>query len=265
MQLGRRDRAVQARAHEEVANVRVGLEQHRRRKQHVVDADDAVFVQLDVVDEGRSSVQREVQRVVQIVIEVGAGADDEVDEPALHQLDHAAAKTGRRQRAGNRQRDGRVVLGQQHLVGEDAAGLTEPRGVEGLKAFVDEVPDVGAAAGPVVPDGLAAQVVGSGFFWCTGRTVGHQRCSLAPPHRLGSGCARCRSPARSADNQTSPLKRQSCRTDMSVATNRAPGSQARFDGRRRGAIPYPRPVAAARRPAALPERASRRALRSRSR
>jgi hypothetical protein len=52
-----------------------------RGKQHVVDADDAFFVQLDVVHEGRAAVQREVQRVVQVVIEVGAGADDEVDSP----------------------------------------------------------------------------------------------------------------------------------------------------------------------------------------
>ena len=175
MQLGRRHRAVHARPHQEVADVGVGLEQHRRGKQHVVDPDDAVLVQLDVVDERRAAVQREVQRVVQIVIEIGAGADDEVDEPALHQLDDAAAKSGRRQRAGDRQPDRRVVLGQQHLVGEDAAGLAEPGGVERLKALVDELPDVGAAARPVVPDGLAGQVVGAGFFWCTRRTVGHQR------------------------------------------------------------------------------------------
>ena len=181
VQLGCRDRAVQAGPHEEVPNVRIRLEQHRRRKQHVVDPNDAVLVQLDVVDEGRTSVQREVQRVVQVVIQIGAGADHEVDEPALHQLDHAAAETGRRQRAGHREPDRRVVLGQQHLVGEDATGFAEPRGVECLEAFVDEVPDVRAAARPVVPDGLAAQVVGSGFFWCTGGTVGHQRCSLAPP------------------------------------------------------------------------------------
>jgi hypothetical protein len=100
--------------------------------------------------------------------------------------------------------DRRVVLGQQHLVGEDAARFTEPRSVECLEALVNEMPDVGAAAGPVVPDGLAAQVVFSGFFWCTGGTMGHQGCSLAPPHdRPGS---RLSGPARSADKQSSPLK-----------------------------------------------------------
>ena len=182
VQLGGRDRAIQSGAHEEVTDVRIRLEQHRRWKQHVVDANDAVFVQLDVVNEGRTSVQREVQRVVQIVIEVGAGADDEIDETALHQLDHAAAQTSRRERASHRQPDGRVVFGEQHLLAEDATGFTEPRRVERLEALVDEVPDVGAAARPVVPDGLAAQMVGSGFFWCTGGAVGHQQRSLAPPH-----------------------------------------------------------------------------------
>ena len=155
MQIGGRDRPVHARPDEEVADVGVGLEQHRRREQHVVDADHAFFVELDVVDERRAAMQREVQRVVQVVIEVGAGADDEVDQPALHQLDDAAAEAGRRHRAGDRQRDRRVVLGQQHLVREDAAGLAEPRGIERLKALVDEVPDVGAAARPVVADGFA--------------------------------------------------------------------------------------------------------------
>ena len=182
VQLGCRDRSVQAGAHQEVSNVRIGLEQHGRWKQHVVDANDAVLIQLDIVDEGRTSVQREVQRVVQIVIQIGAGADDEINEAALHQLDNAAAQTGRRQRAGNREPDRRVVLGLQHLVGEDAARFTEPRGVECLEALVNEMPDVGAAAGPVVPDRLAAQVVCSGFSWCTGGTMGHQGCSLAPPH-----------------------------------------------------------------------------------
>ena len=44
---------------------------------------------------------------------------------------------------------------QQHLVGEDAARLAEPRGVERLESLVDQVMDVGAAAGPVVANRLA--------------------------------------------------------------------------------------------------------------
>ena len=49
MELGRGDRLVQAGADDEVADVGVGLEQHRGREQDVVNADDAFLVQLDVV------------------------------------------------------------------------------------------------------------------------------------------------------------------------------------------------------------------------
>ena len=47
-------------------------------------------------------MEREVQRVVQVVIEVRAGADHEVDEAAVHQLDDAAAEARGRERAGDR-------------------------------------------------------------------------------------------------------------------------------------------------------------------
>ena len=51
----------------------------------------AVLVQLDVVNKRRAAVQGEVQRVVQIVVQVRAGTDHEIDQPALHQLHDAAA------------------------------------------------------------------------------------------------------------------------------------------------------------------------------
>ena len=173
MELGGGDRAGQPGADQEVADVGVGLEQHRRREQHVVDPDDPLLVELDVVEERRAAVEREVQRVVQVVIEIGAGADDEVDQPAVDQLDDAAAEAGRGQRAGDGQADGRVVLGRQHLVGEDVAGLGEAAGVERLEAVVDEVPDLGAAAGPVVSDWLARQIVAGALARRTGRSMGH--------------------------------------------------------------------------------------------
>jgi hypothetical protein len=49
------------------------------------------------------------------------------------------------------------VLFRQHLVAEDAAGLAEPRRVERLKSFVDELLDVLAAARAVIIDGLAGE------------------------------------------------------------------------------------------------------------
>ena len=57
MELGGGDRLVQAGADDEVADVGVGFEQDRRRKQHVVDADDAFLVQLHVVQERRAAVR----------------------------------------------------------------------------------------------------------------------------------------------------------------------------------------------------------------
>ena len=162
MELRRRDRLVQPGADDEVADVGVGLEQHGRRKQDVVDADDAFLVQLDVVDERRAAVQREVQRVVQVVIEVRAGRDDEVDEAAIHHLDDAAAEAGRRHRAGDRQPDRRVVLRREHLVGEDLARLRQAAGVERLKPVVDQPRIVGAALRPVVANRFAGEELSLG-------------------------------------------------------------------------------------------------------
>jgi hypothetical protein len=104
-------------------------------------------------------VQREIQRIVQVVIEVRAGADHEIDEAAIHQLDDAAAEAGGRQRAGDGEADRRIVLGVEHLVGEDAARLADPGRVEGLEPLVNQMFDVSAAARPVVTDWLAFEVL----------------------------------------------------------------------------------------------------------
>ena len=90
-------------------------------------------------------MQREIQRMVQVVIQVRAGADDEVHQPAIHHLDDAAADAGRRHGAGNRQPDGRVFLGIEHFFGENPARLRQARGVERLKPLIDEVADFLAA------------------------------------------------------------------------------------------------------------------------
>src|SRR5687767_9542952 len=100
-------------------------------------------------------MQCEVQRVVEVVIEVRTSADHEVNEAAIHQLDDAAAEPGRRPRAGDGQSDGRVVLGGEHLVRKNPARLADAGGVEGLEALVNELTNVRAAARPVVPNLLA--------------------------------------------------------------------------------------------------------------
>ena len=117
------------------------------------------FEQLDVVHERRAPVQGEVQRVVQVVIEVRARADQEVDEAAFHQLDDASAETGRRERTGHREPDGGVALGGQHLLGVNAARFGEACRVERLEPLVDEGPHLGAARRAIVRDGLAREVL----------------------------------------------------------------------------------------------------------
>jgi hypothetical protein len=139
------------------ADERIGVEQHLRRKQDVVDPDDALFVEHAIIEKRRAAVQREVQRVMQIVIEVRAGADDEIDQTAFHDFDDAAAKTGRRQCAGDGEADRRVVIFREHLVAVDAARFTETRGVERLKAVIDELLDFLTAARAVVIDGLTGK------------------------------------------------------------------------------------------------------------
>ena len=167
-------------ADQKIADVGVGFEQHAGRKQHVVDADDPLFVELDVVEKWGAAVEREVQRVVQVVVEVRAGADDEVDEPAVEELDDAAAEPRGGQGAGDGQSDRGVVGRIEHLVGEDVAGLGQAAGIEGLKPAVDQLPDVGAAARPVVLDGFSRQVVGGFVARGPRRSVGHTRFSIAP-------------------------------------------------------------------------------------
>ena len=163
MELRGRHRLVQARSDDEIADVRVGFEQHRRGEEHVVDPDDAVLVQLAIVDKGRSAPQREVQRVMKIVIEVGSGRDDEIDEPAIHQLDDAPSEAGRGHGAGDGEADRGVVFGRQHLVGKDCACLRQPAGVEGLEPVIYQQAKVGAAARPVITNRLAGEELATGL------------------------------------------------------------------------------------------------------
>jgi len=128
--------------------------------------------------ERRATVQGEVQRVVEVVVEIRAGADHEVDQSAVHELDHAAAESGGRQRTGNRQADRRVVLRRQHLVGEDVAGFGETPGVECLEPAFDQVPNFRAAAWPVIFDGLAFKVIFASLARGSGRAMRH---SCSPP------------------------------------------------------------------------------------
>ena len=66
-------------------------------------------------------MQRHSERVMHVVIKVGAGADDKVDEAVLHQRNDAAAQPRGRERAGHRQADGDILFRLEHLFSIEAA------------------------------------------------------------------------------------------------------------------------------------------------
>src|SRR4029453_915943 len=172
--------------------VRVGLEQDGRRKEDVVDSDDPILVQLHVVHERRAAVQREVQRIVQVVIEVGAGGNDEVDEAAVHHLDDAAPHAGRGHCARDGQPDRRVVFRREHLARENLTSLGQAAGVERLEPVVNQPRDRRAALRTIVGDGLAGQRLRSrvpGRAWSTIRqwTLLRSVCKRLSGNSLTSG------------------------------------------------------------------------------
>ena len=75
---------------------------------------------------------------MEIVVQIGAGGDDPIDEARLEQRDNGgAAEAGGCKRAGERQADGAVI--REHLTAEEPAGLTQAGGVVGLEGAVDEI------------------------------------------------------------------------------------------------------------------------------
>ena len=63
----------------------VGVEQRLVVEDDIVDPDDRVFAEGEVVEVGPALVERQVEGVVGVVVEVSPGGDDPVDEPGLDQ------------------------------------------------------------------------------------------------------------------------------------------------------------------------------------
>jgi len=74
-------------------------------------------------EERRPAMKSEIQCVVEVVVQIRAGADQKIEQPAFHHLDHAAAESRGRHSAGDGEPDRRVVLWIEHLVRENLAGL----------------------------------------------------------------------------------------------------------------------------------------------
>ena len=92
---------------------------------------------------------------MQIVVQVGARRDDEVDKATFHHLDDTTAEPGRRQGAGDGQTNRGVVVFVEHLVRENLTRFRQTAGVEGLKSLLDQVANLRATRRPVVLNGLA--------------------------------------------------------------------------------------------------------------
>ena len=94
---------------DQLAIERVGIEQGLVVEDDVVDPDHVVLTEREIIQVGTALMQRKIERVVRVVIEVGAGRDDPVDEAGLDQGDQAAhPQTGGSQCARERQADGAV-------------------------------------------------------------------------------------------------------------------------------------------------------------
>ena len=160
VQLRRGDQAAEVlrRLLERLAHERVGVEERVLGDEDVVDALDAGLVQLLVVHVEVSLDDRQLQREVEVVVQVRARRDDEVDEAGLdHRLDRAAHPRGRhRARHGERDRRARI----DHPA-EQIAALREPAAVEGAGAaiHVDEILDRHPGPEPHRLDGWAREVV----------------------------------------------------------------------------------------------------------
>ena len=85
-------------------------------------------------------MERKIERIVRVVIKIGARRNDPVDEAGLDQGDQAAhPQTGRSQGAREREADG--AIGFEELVSEDPANLPQSSRVITRKGLVDQVGD----------------------------------------------------------------------------------------------------------------------------
>src|SRR5579859_699193 len=166
MQLGGRHRALRE-GLKDLAQEAVSVEQHLIAEEHIVDANNTRFVQFRVVELEAATMQGEVERVVDVVVEVGACADHEVDRATLHQREDRATDARRSHRSGDRQADRHVLLRVEHAARVQVSSLAQTPRVVGLKAGVYQVGGADSWLDAVRVDELAAkEVFGAGrMIW----------------------------------------------------------------------------------------------------
>ncbi len=151
-------RPLELRSRRYLPDERVGGEQHAVIEEDVVDADHALVAQLDVIGGRAAPVHGKPERKVGVVVEIGTGRDDPVDEPPLHQRNQTAhAEPGRRHGPSQRHPDRDVRL--EHALGEELAALPQPAGVIRQEGVVDQFGDRFLPGRCPGIDALAAQVL----------------------------------------------------------------------------------------------------------
>ena len=159
VQLGRAHLFLEFLLDEDPAQDIVGAHEHVVVvEQDVVDADHAIAPQLGIAHKGRPAPQRQVHRVVHVVVEVRAGGHDPVHEASLDQGNYGgAAQTRRSQRSCQAHAHRDPVVGQ-HFFRKQAAAFAQAAGVVGEKGCVDEIRQALLARDRLGQNALAPQV-----------------------------------------------------------------------------------------------------------
>ena len=117
MKFSARHRPLEFLSCDDLPEKRVGRQQDVVVEEDVVDAHDPFFTQDDIRFLGVAAVHCQSETEVSVVIEIGAGGDDPINESTLDQWNQRRhSESSRCQRAGDRQSDRDVGL--QHLFGE---------------------------------------------------------------------------------------------------------------------------------------------------
>ena len=122
----------------DLAEKRIGREQHVIIEKDVVDAHHALIAQRDVIGFGRALEHLQPDAEVGVMIKIRAGRHDPIDETIFDERDKARHAEARgRQRAGHAHADHHVAL--EDFLGEQAAGLAQAAAVVSEERAVDQV------------------------------------------------------------------------------------------------------------------------------
>ena len=138
-------------------------------KKNIVNANDAVPAEINVVEKRRTRVEAHVETVMKVVIEIGSGGNDPIDQSGPHQGNDAGfAESRGGERAGEAQAHGTVVG--QHLFDEQLRRLPDAARVVGHEGLINEI-----GRGDVAPDPKGVDARVGGEFSGRGAGAAHKQ------------------------------------------------------------------------------------------